>query len=172
MKMPGRRFFPLSTNPPPDIFGLERLTLLSEACLTDDERQARRATIRDHLEKAFKDARRQLGEDDARSLFGEVMRKPKRGAMKTLAADRDYQLLRAYDAREDGETVKTLAERLYADGKGKALGQSADAIRRQIFAVVEQRRKRERESAVRARYQRMAARNDPPTLAQLFLSGK
>jgi hypothetical protein len=89
MRMPGRRFFPFLTKLPPDIFGLERLTLLSEACLTDDERQARRMTIRDHLEKAFKDAYRQLGEEAARALFVEVMRKPKRGAMRTLAPDRD-----------------------------------------------------------------------------------
>jgi hypothetical protein len=37
---------------------------------------------------------------------------------------------------------------------------------------VEHRRKREHESAVQARYQRMAVRNDPPTLAQSILSGK
>jgi hypothetical protein len=87
VKMPGRRFFPFPRNLPPDIFGLKRLTALGEVCLTEDERQARRATIRDHLKRAFKNACRQLGEDDARSLFGEVMRKPKRGVMKTLARE-------------------------------------------------------------------------------------
>ncbi len=161
MKMPVRRYFP--TKLPPDMFGLELLTMMSDACLSDDERNARRGTIKDHVAKAFKAACRQLGEDDARALFREVTRKRKRGVMTALAADRDYQLLRAYDTRAPGETVKALSERLYDEGRGTKLGQSADAIRRQIFAVVKQRRQRDRERAIQNRYMRMATRNEPPT---------
>jgi hypothetical protein len=168
MKMPERRYFP--TELPPDVFGLRPLCLLSEAGLTGDERHERVAKIEAYVAEAFKDAVRQLGEDEARKLFGRVLRKPKRGGAKVLAPDRDHQLLTAYDNRDAAETVTALATRLHA--RGISLGNSVGAIIRQIQRLVKEREERYRRDAAESRYMRMAMRHQPPSLLSAARSAK
>ena len=56
---------------------------------SDAERQKRFAKVEAGVIAAFKAAVHHLGEDAARELFNRVLRRPKRGRGKVLAADRD-----------------------------------------------------------------------------------
>jgi hypothetical protein len=163
MKMPSRPWYP-PMQPRPDIFGLHHVTLLHAACESDAERQQRFAKVEAGMIAALEAAVHHLGEDAARELFNRVLRRPKRGRGKALAADRDYLLLKAYDAASpEGESVASIARRLCA--KGTQLGNTAAAIAIQIRKLVAARKERERRARVEARRWRMATRNEPPTLA-------
>jgi hypothetical protein len=162
MKMPRRPFFP-PTYTPPDIFGLQRLTLLGEACEATSERTRRIAKVEAGVHAAFRAAIDHLGEEAARELFRIVLRKPKRGAGKALAPDRDQRLLAAYDALQSGESVAALARRLHAS-IGIELGNTPEAIESHIGQLVKKREKLRRAAAIDARQWRMAMRNEPPTL--------
>jgi hypothetical protein len=146
----------------PDIFGLHH-PLLAAGCESDAERQQRFAKVEAGVIAAFKAAVHHLGEDAARELFNRVLRRPKRGRGKALAADRDARLLKAYDAAPEGESIASIARRLRAEGK--ELGNTAVAIATQIRKLVAERKKSERRARVEARRWRMAMRNEPPTLA-------
>ena len=162
MKMPRRPWFPPMQSRP-DIFGLHHVTLLGAACESDAERQRRFAKVEAGVVAAFKAAVHHLGEDAARRLFNRVLRRPKRGRGKSLAADRDARLLKAYDAASDDESIASIARRLHA--RGKELGNTPAAIATQIRKVLAERKERERRARVAARRWRMATRNEPPTLA-------
>jgi hypothetical protein len=112
---------------------------------------------------AFKAAVHHLGEDAARELFSSVLRRPKRGRGKALAADRDARLLKEYDAAPESESIASIARRLRAEGT--QLGNTVAAIATQIRKLVDERKERDRRARVEARRWRMATRNEPPTLA-------
>jgi hypothetical protein len=163
MKMPGHRFFPPS-KPYTDIFGLPHLSLLAQAFESEDDRRKRVTKIEEGVATAFRAAVSHLGEEQARLLFSKVMRRPKRGPGKALAADRDHRLLIAHDeAIQTGESIAALSVRLRL--AGTELGNTPAAIATHIRKLVRERAERQRAAAVQARYWRMAARNDPPTIA-------
>jgi hypothetical protein len=166
--MPARPFFPGQLGAmKPDIFGLHTQSLLSVAGETEGERKARVDTVKTGIRAAFNAAVDHLGEEQARKLFQDVLRKPRqRGASKHLAADRDQRLLAAYDERPHGETVAALARRLHEMKDAKKLGQSAEAIETQIGQLVKTRTKERRTKAREERRWRMAMRNEPPTLLE------
>jgi hypothetical protein len=154
----------------PDIFGLHSLTLIGEACLSDAERAQRHAKVEAGIAAAFKAAVVHVGDARARELFRQVMRRPKRGAGKAHAPDRDSRLLKAYDeAVRNKESVRALAKRLHAGRTG--LGNTPGAIETHIRKLVKERTKRARAAAVQARRWRMATRGIK-TLASGFLSEK
>lgn len=163
MKMPTRPYYP-PLEPRPDIFGLHHLTILGQACESDQERQERIVKVEQGVLAAFKAAVSHLGEDQARRLFAKAARRPKRGRGKILAADRDHRLLAAYDEAvvRNGETVAALSQRLR--NEGIELGNTAGAIATQIRKLVTERKQRARAAAFEARRWRMAMRNEPPTL--------
>jgi hypothetical protein len=170
MKMPRRYFFP-PIKPHPDIFGLPHMSLLGAAFESEDERSQRIAKVEAGVRAAFKATVIHLGEDQARQLFCEVVRKPKRGRGSALAEDRDYRLLESYDqAARTGESVAAIARRLRASGAD--LGNTEVAIAAQIRKLVKERDARRRVAAVEARYWRMAMRREPPTLLSETLSKK
>ena len=167
MKMPQRPWFP-PTTPQLDIFGLQTPTFLGQACESEPEKQKRIAKVEKGVADAFTAAVRQLGEDAARDLFTRVMRRPKRGRGKTLAPDREWRLLKEYDARPGGESVAALAKRLRAEGM--ELGATQDAIEFAIREAVRGRKQRERAAAFEARRWRMATRGEKSFLT--IASGK
>lgn len=170
MKMPVRRFFP-PLKPYTDIFGLPHLSFLAQAFETDEDRGRRVLKVEEGVVAAFQAAVVHLGDEQARALFNQVMRRPKRGRGKALAADRDYRLLAAYEeAMERGESVAALACRLRQ--AGTELGNTSAAIATHIRKLVKDRARRQRAAAVQARYWRMASRHEPPTLAALATSPK
>lgn len=114
MKMPRRPFYPVKL--PPDIFGLQRPTILEQACETKEETQKRVAAVEHGVGDAFKAAIWHLGDVEARRLFKHVMRHTKRGRGKMLAQDRDDRLLKEYDAAvQKGESIAAVARRLRAE---------------------------------------------------------
>jgi hypothetical protein len=135
---------------------------LEAACESDAQRHQRIAKVEAGILALFKAAVHHLGENHARELFKQVLRRPKRGRGKALAADRDARLLKAYDAAPESESIASIARRLRAEGK--QLGNTAAAIATQIRKLVDERKERERRGRVEARRWRMATRNDPPTL--------
>jgi hypothetical protein len=166
MKMPRRPFYP-PMKLPPDIFGLQRPTLLNFE--SDEETRKRVAVVEQGVLAAFSAAVDHLGEDEARRLFRHVVRRPKRGPGKDLAADRDSRLLREYDAASRrGETIAALSRRLHAEDTARKLGATEGALAAQIRKLRDERQKRQRAAAREARRWRMATRNEMPTL----LSGK
>ena len=171
MKMPTRPFYP-PLESRPDIFGLHHLTILGQACESDEQRQQRIAKVQHGVIAAFKAAVSHLGEDQARKLFAKAARKPKRGRGKTLAADRDHRLLAAYDEAvvKNGETVAVLSRRLR--NEGIELGNTASAIATQIRELVKERKERAGAAAFEARRWRMAMRNAPPTILGAAIAKK
>ena|SRR5579864_8256427 len=99
---------------------------------------------------AFEAAVYHRGEDAARELFSRVLRRPKRGRGKALAADRDARLLKAYDAVPEGESIASIARGLRAVGTqlGKRRARYHDP---------------NPQAPVEARRWPMAMRNEPPT---------
>lgn len=172
MKMPGRRYFPGTMKPHPDIFGLHHLTILGAACETEADRKKRTSTVEAGVLAAFKAAVAHLGENEARELFQRVLRRPKRGNSKTVDPNRDAILLKARDAAvQNGESMAALAKRLHAR-HGVRLGNSPQAIETQIRKLVRGRDKRDHEAKKQARYWRMAMRREPKTLAHGILTEK
>jgi hypothetical protein len=169
MKMPRRPFY-LPIVPQPDIFGLERLTILGEACETCTERQQRISKVEAGVVAAFKVAATHLGEEQARQLFAKVARRPKRGRGKALAPDRDFRLLKAYDEMQPGGTIAALGRRLRASGID--LGNTADAIALRIRTLVAERKQTRHAAAVEARRWRMATRNERPTILSAAMAKK
>jgi len=171
MKMPTRPFHP-PLEPRPDILGLHHLTILGQACESDEQRQQRIAKVEQGVIAAFKAAVSHLGEDQARKLFAKAARRPKRGRGKILAADRDHRLLTAYDEAvvKNGETVAVLSRRLR--NEGIELGNTASAIATQIRKLVKERKERARAAAFEARRWRMAMRNEPPTILGAAIAKK
>jgi hypothetical protein len=170
MKMPTRPWYP-PIKPRPDIFGLYHTSLLEAACETPTQRERRFAKVEAGVVEAFKAAIHHLGDEQARQLFQQVLRLPKRGRGKALANDRDQRLLAAYDeAMQKGETVAVLARRLRSTGI--ELGNTPRAIAVQIHALVKQRKQRMRATAIDARRWRMALRNEPPTLLEMIAGKK
>ena len=161
MKMPRRPWYP-PMEARPDIFGLYHLTILGAACETPTDRAKRVGRVEDGVRAAFKAAIHHLGEEAARELFASVLRRGKRGRGRALAADRDERLLRAYDEKGEDETVAAISRRLWA--RGTELGNTAEAIARQIHVLVDARKKRDHRARVETRRWRMALRNEPPTL--------
>jgi len=160
MKMPRRPFYP-PVEIPPDIFGHRAPGILNLETVA--EARERLAAVEQGVIRTFRAAVDRLGEDEARRLFRRVIRRPKRGLGKTLAADRDIRLLREYDAASKaGETVAALSRRLRA--AGTELGNTEGAISAQIRKLRNERAARERVMAKEARRWRMATRNEPPTL--------
>lgn len=157
MKMPSRPFYPVRLRP--DIFELEHLTILEQACESKVEKQKRIATVKKGVAAAFKAAVVHLGDEEARCLFRNVLRRPKRGQGKMLAPDRNARLLKEYDAAsQKGEPVAALARRLRK--AGIELGNTAGAIETQIRKLVKEREKYQRAAAVEARRWRMATRGE------------
>src|SRR6266545_2652004 len=160
MKMPRRPFYPGTLKPRPDIFGLHHVTILGQACETDAEKQKRKAIVEKGVLAAFKAAVHHLGEDEARKVFRQVLRRPKRGKGKMHAADRDARLLKEYDAAvKKKESIAALARRLYA-ANGQQLGNTPGAIQTQLRKLVNARKEREREAKKQARFWRMATRGE------------
>jgi hypothetical protein len=157
MKMPQRPFY-FPTTPQLDIFGLQTPTILGTACEKAPEKQKRIATVEEGVANAFRAAVRHLGDEEARDLFKRVIRRPKRGRGKTLAAHREWRLLQEYDARPKGGSVAALAKRLRAESM--ELGATQDAIEFAIGKAVKSRKQREHAAAVDARRWRMATRGE------------
>jgi hypothetical protein len=169
MRMPRRPFYPTAL--PPDIFGLQRLTLLGEVCETEAEKRKRVAKVEAGVVASFKAAVRHLGDEEARKLFASVLRRPKRGKGKIFAPDRDFRLLKEYDtAVRQGESVAALAKRLRI--AGTELGNTEGAIAAQIRKLVKERKQEQRAAAVEARRWRMATRNERPSLLSSALAKK
>jgi hypothetical protein len=76
--------------------------------------------------------------------------------------NRDVRLLRAYDDAHKGESIAAIARRLRA--QGTELGNTAEAIAKQIRVLIGARKKQDHRSRVESRRGRMATRNEPPTL--------
>lgn len=169
MEMPRRPFFP-PVALPPDIFGLPHLSLLGRACETEAERLKRRSIVEAGVVAAFKAAIDHLGEEQARLLFARVVRRPKRGPGKALAADRDARLLREYDNR-NGESIAALARRLRRIS-GAALGNTEGAIATQIRKLVKERKARNRAAAIEERRWRMATRGEGSSILSAAMNEK
>jgi hypothetical protein len=167
VKMPRRPWYP-PMQPRPDIFGLHHVTMMGRACENDAERQQRMAKVEAGVKAAFKAAIHHLGEDNARELFAQVLRRPKRGPGKALATDRDARLLQAFDTAPKGKSIAAIARGLRAQGTD--LGNTAGAIAKQIRKLVEERKEREHRKRVEARRWRMAIRNESRTLLAAGLS--
>lgn len=166
MKMPRRNIFPGLLKPRADIFGLHVQTILGEAIETSEAKRKRIETVEKGVISAFKAASAHLGADEARRLFKEVIRKPKRGKGKWLASNRDFILLREFDGRKEGESIAELAKRLHA-AKELKLGSTSGAIAAQIRKLRDAREKSEREAKKQARYWRMATRHEKTLLTAL-----
>lgn len=161
MRMPSRPFYPVAL--PPDIFGLERPSLLGQACESEAETQKRIATVERGVATAFEAAIQHLGDAEARRLFARVVRRTERGPGVCFAPDRDTRLLEEFDAAaQTGESIAALARRLHAEGT--KLGATEGAIATQIRKLRDERKARERAAAVQARRWRMATRREAPTL--------
>jgi len=161
MRMPSRPFYPMAL--PPDIFGLERPSLLGQACESEAETQKRIATVEKSVAAAFEAAVEHLGDAEARQLFARVVRRTKRGPGTCFAPDRDTRLLEELDAAaQTGESVAAIAKRLRAEGT--RLGATEGAIATQIRKLRNERTARERAAAVQARRWRMATRREAPGL--------
>lgn len=160
MKMPTRPWFP-PVEPHVDIFGLHHVTILGAACESANERERRIAKVEAGVMAAFQAAVHHLGDEEARELFNRVLRRPKRGAGKAIAANRDALLLSAFDAAP-GQSIASIARQLHA--KGKQLGNTPAAIATQIRKLVKDRDQQRKKAHVEARRWRMATRNEPPTL--------
>jgi hypothetical protein len=160
MKMPRRPFYP-PLERRPDIFGLHWPGILNLE--SEEETRKRTSAVEKGVTAAFQAAVIHLGEEEARSLFRRVIRRPKRGPGKMLASDRNFRLLKEHDAAvKAGESVATLSRRLRASGT--ELGNTEGAIAAQIRKLIKERETRERAAAFEARRWRMATRNEPPTL--------
>jgi hypothetical protein len=171
MRMPRRPFFPGTLKSRPDIFGLHHVTILGQACESDADKQKRRATVEKGILAAFKAAVHHLGEDEARKVFRQVLRRPKRGKGKMHAADRDARLLKEYDAAvQKEESLAALARRLHVSN-GQELGNTPGAIETQIRKLVNARKKREYEAKKQARFWRMATRGETSLLSGTLASG-
>jgi hypothetical protein len=166
MKMPRRNIFPDLLKPRADIFGLPVQTILGQAIETPEAKRKRIETVEKGVISAFKAASVHLGVDEARQLFKEVIRKPKRGKGKWLAANRDFVLLREFDWRKERESIAELAKRLHA-AKELKLGSTPGAIAAQIRKLRDAREKSERKAKKQARYWRMATRHEKTLLATL-----
>ena len=165
MKMPRRPFYP--TEQRPDIFGLQRITLLGQAWESETDRKQRIAKVETGVANAFKAAVNHLGEEQARQLFARVVRRPKRGRGKALAPDRDFRLLKAYDESvQNGESLASLAKRLRS--AGIELGNTQGAIVTQIRKLVKERKKREHAAKFEARRWRMATRGETSLLSRFI----
>lgn len=160
MKMPSRPWLP-PVEPLTDIFGLRHVTILGAACESTTEHQRRVAKVKAGVMAALQAAVHHLGEEAARELFNRVLRRPKRGAGKAIAANRDAILLSAFDAAPDKSTM-SIARQLHAESK--RLGNTPEAIATQIRKLVRERDKQKRKARVEARRWRMATRNEPPTI--------
>jgi len=162
MEMPHRPFYPpvaLS----PDVFGLQRPSLLERAGESDGETQKRIAAVENGVVAAFGAAVEHLGEYEARQLFARVLRRPKRGQGKVLAPDRDVRLLQEYDAiARTGETVAALSKRLRANGV--ELGNTYGAIATQIRKLVKERDARRHAAALEARRWQMGPNEETSLL--------
>jgi hypothetical protein len=166
MKMPQRPFYP-SVELPPDVFGFRVPGLLNFESKAEIRKRVQ--TVENGVRAAYQAAVRHLGEEEARRLFRQVIRQPKRGPGKMLAPDKDARLLEEHDAAvERGETTAALSRRLHAEDTAHALGATAGAIAAQIRKLRKERRKRQRSAAVEARRWRMATRNEPPGLLSMF----
>lgn len=169
MKMPKQPFFPVEL--PPDIFGLPTPTVIGLACETDEQARARTERVRTGVAAAFEAAVVHLGEDQARSLFKEVVRRTKRGAGTHFESDRDFRLLRAADdAKETGKSIAALSRELFSTGL--KLGATPQAIETQIRKLLRERAKRNHTRAVEARRWRMATKNEAPTILGAAVSEK
>jgi hypothetical protein len=160
LKMPTRPWYP-PMEPLKDIFGLHHVTILGAVCESAVERQRRVTRVKAGVLEAFRAASHHLGEEVARELFKQVLRRPKRGVGKSIAADRDAILLAAFDAAP-GESIASIARKLHA--KRQRLGNTPAAIAAQIRKLVQERNEREYRRRVEARRWRMATRNEPPSL--------
>jgi len=159
MKMPSRPWFP-PVEPLTDIFGLHHVTILGAACESTTERQRRVAKVKAGVAAAFQAAVHHLGEEAARELFNRILRRPKRGAGKAIAADRDAILLSAFNAAP-GQSTISIARQLH--GESKRLGNTPEAIATQIRKLVRDRDKQAKKARVESRRWRMATRNEPRT---------
>ena len=168
--MPELSFFP-HVSLKPDIFGLRHVTIAGQACENEQDMRKRVDAVEKGIAAAFRAAVSHLGEEEARLLFAQVVRRPKRGQGKMLAPDRDARLLKEFDAVVlTGETVAALARRLRADGL--ELGNTEGAIATQIRKLVKERKKREHAAAVNSRRLRMAMRKQPPTILSAAMNKK
>ena len=118
---------------------------------TEDEKRKRIAEVDELLSVMVEVFERQLGQDLVRArLIG--LTKRSRGARKgSRAPDRDRRLLAEYDAeatRLDGKrpSIAALAERLYGSG-GSQFGTCAESVARQLWRLVDNRKKREAKAA-------------------------
>jgi hypothetical protein len=176
MKLPRRPFY--SVDPGPDVFGLPQLTLVELACESDIDKDKRYATIDRWLAKAFRAAVWHLGEERARELFVHVSRAAGgRGRGKSFAADRDAQLLAAYDEGQGrGKALRTIARELYEATstlpEHQRLGASATAIGTQMRKLLTERDDHRKKRAFEARRLRMALSAEPTILSGDFASKK
>ncbi len=142
-----------------DIFGLYLPSLLEP----EDSRRERIATVQKKVAETFAAAKRHLGEDEAIALFHHVAKRPNRGKGKTLAPNRDDELLQIYDGRARGESVAAIARRVYAATKNERgaspFGATARAIETQIRKLDGERKARQKKARFEGRRMRMAMRN-------------
>jgi len=129
-----------------DCFGL-RPPLIAES---EDGTRSRVALVKKGVADAFAAAVTHLGDEQARELFTSVARRLKRGKGKSLASDRDAQLLAALEAAQRiGETIPALARRLHVERKLE-LGNSPQAIDTQIRKLLKERSARKRTAELAA----------------------
>lgn len=119
---------------------------------------------------------RNLGGTRARQLFVNATKRPrgKHGKRKTLSPDRDWTLIKEFDAEVgrcadgDASVLARVSRRIFAE-KGKEFGASAAAIEKQIRRLLADREERQAQEArywqnLRERYKASTGSYPPPTL--------
>ena len=140
-----------------DCFGL-RPPLIAES---EDDTRSRVALVKKGVADAFAAAVRHLGDEEARELFASVARRQKRGKGKSLASDRDTQLLAAVEsAQRVGETIPALAKRLHVE-RNRELGNSPQAIETQIRKLLKERSAKKRTAKLEAQRWRQMSPPSP-----------
>lgn len=147
-----------------DCFGL-RPPLIAES---EDDTRSRVALVKKGVADAFAAAVRHLGDEEARELFASVARRRKRGKGKSLASDRDTQLLAALEsAQRIGETIPALAKRLHVERK-RELGNSPEAIETQIRKLLKERSAKKRTAELEAQRWRQMSPPSPTIVSRVL----
>jgi hypothetical protein len=137
---------------------------------SDEEEKKWRANSLKFLKACFNEATARLGEDEARDLFAKAAPGRKRGQQRgatrgKLFPDRDRRLLSEYDGmvaavsgdNERRAIPRLLSVKLYATGE-RGYGHSAAAIQKQIWRLLDERKRRQAEAAREAEKLRVAFR--------------